>query len=353
MFNADHTRLAEELRRIEDAGIDFLHLDVFDGYVVPDQGFPARTIAALRRLTKLPFEVHLTAQEPLRFVPALAEAGVDLVFLPAETTPLLYEATFELRQRGLRAGICLALGTPLEVLPPILPMVDAVLLLGRVTAEGARGRDFNRLVLDRVRAVRAMIDAQVAAGGPPVDLQAAGGLETESCVEVCRLGATSLPLGSALHRELDPGAYVRHLRGLLVDTLATSATIPATSAASPDADADVSRSESSGDAEKAAYRVFIASRSFGKSTPEVLDAMRAAGCEILPNDLSGPPTEEELITRLRDVDALISGTEPVTARVIEAAPRLKVISKHGVGYDNIDVATAAARGIPVCIAGGA
>ena len=222
LFNADHARLGEELRAVEEAGIDFLHLDVFDGYAVPDQGFPARTIAALRPLTKLPFEVHLTAREPLRFVPQLADAGVDLIFLPAETTPFLYEATFELRQRSVKPGLCLALGTPLSVLEPVLPMVEAVLLLGRVTGEGPRGRAFNNLVLRRVESVRRMIDSL----DPPasIDLQAAGGLELESCVQVCRLGATSLPLGSALHREKAPGgqggaptytAYVQKLRSLL------------------------------------------------------------------------------------------------------------------------------------------
>ena len=216
LFNADHTRLGDELRRVEAAEIDFFHLDVFDGYAVPDQGFPARTIAALRRLTRLPFEAHLTASEPLRFVPALADAGVDLIFLPAETTPLRYEAIYALRERNLKAGLCLALGTPLEVLTPVLPMLDAVLLLGRVTAEGARGRAFNDLVLRRVEHVRRQIEALPRDGGAPaVDLQAAGGLETEHCVEVCRRGATSLPLGSALHREADLAAYVRRLRGLL------------------------------------------------------------------------------------------------------------------------------------------
>jgi ribulose-phosphate 3-epimerase len=215
LFNADHTRLGEELHRMEAAGIEFFHLDVFDGYAIEDQGFPARTIAQLRKLTKLPFEVHLTARDPLRFVPALAGAGVDLIFLPAETTPLLYEATYILRERQVKAGLCLALGTPLEIITPVLPMVESVLLLGRVTAEGPRGRDFNRLVLRRVEAVRRLIDVQIAEGGPPVDLQAAGGLELDSSVEVCRLGATSLPLGSALHRQPDPDAYVSQLRTLL------------------------------------------------------------------------------------------------------------------------------------------
>ena len=220
LFNANHACLGDELKRVEDAGIEFIHLDVFDGYAVPDQGFPARTIAQLRPLTTLPFEVHLTANDPLRFVPALADAGVDLIFLPAETTPLLYEATFELSQHTVKAGICLALGTPLEVLPPILPMVESVLLLGRVTGEGARGRAFNDLVLRRVERVRQMIDSEetVRSGSHRIDLQAAGGLELESSVQVCLLGATSLPLGSALHRESDLTAYVHRLRTLLAES---------------------------------------------------------------------------------------------------------------------------------------
>src|SRR5688572_9505957 len=109
LFNADHTRLGEELRRTEAAGVDFIHLDVFDGYFVPDQGFPARTIKALRPLSQLPFEVHLAADEPTRFLPALADAGVDLVFLPAESTPLLYETIYTVREKGMKAGLCLAL----------------------------------------------------------------------------------------------------------------------------------------------------------------------------------------------------------------------------------------------------
>jgi D-3-phosphoglycerate dehydrogenase len=334
LFNADHTRLGEELRRAEIAGVDFFHFDVFDGYFVPDQGFPTRTLKWLRPLTKLPFEAHLGVKDPLRFLAPLAEAGVDLVFLPAESTPLLYEAIYAVREKKMKAGLCLALGTPLTALSAALPMLDAVLLLGRVTGEGQRGRDFNTLALERVREVRRLIDG----GGYAVDLQTAGGLETAHCVEVCRAGATSLPLGSALHREPDMGAYMAHLRAELA--AAQSPKMPVIIGPGP---ASVTTR----------YKVLIASRSFGKHCPDVLDAMRAEGCEFVPNDLDHAPTEEELLARIGDADALISGTEPVTARVIAAAPHLKMIAKHGVGYENIDIEAAQARGIPVAIAGGA
>jgi D-3-phosphoglycerate dehydrogenase len=99
--------------------------------------------------------------------------------------------------------------------------------------------------------------------------------------------------------------------------------------------------------------VLVASRSFGKATPELLQDMVNAGCEIAPNPYDHAPNEAQMIEQIRDVDMLISGTEPVTARVIEAANRLKGISKHGVGYENIDLTACKARGISVAIAGGA
>lgn len=208
IFNADHGHLADEMRRLEDAGVDFVHLDVFDGYFVPDLGFPARTIATLRKHSRLPFEVHLAANDPLRFVPALVDAGADLIFLPAETTPLKYEAVFAVREQGCNVGLWLSLGTPLSGLEPVLPMLDAVLLLARVTGESKRGASFNPFVLDRVRRVRGWIDT----GGYAIDLQAAGGLNANNMPQTVAAGARSLPVGSTLYRTQDMGRIVAELR---------------------------------------------------------------------------------------------------------------------------------------------
>jgi D-3-phosphoglycerate dehydrogenase len=328
LFNADHGCLGDEVRRMEQAGVDFFHLDVFDGYFVRDQAFPARTIQTLRKLTKLPFEIHLAVEKPEKFLAPLREAGADLVYLPAESTPLLYETIFSVRESGMEVGLCLALGTSLEVLRPVLTLVDSVLLLGRVTGEGQRGRDFNSLLIRRVEAVRRMIDES----GVELELQAAGGLETDSCVEVCRAGATALPLGSALHRESDARAYLTLLKTKLErGGVAGGSTPQKPGVATP-------------------ANVLVASRSFGKNCPETLEQMKAAGCVFLPG-FEKAPTEEQLISRMSEVDVLISGTEPVTGRVIENAPRLKVIAKHGVGVDNIDLEAARSRKIPVAVAG--
>jgi len=366
LFNADHGNLAAELRRVEEAGVDFIHWDVFDGRFVPDLAFPPRTIATLRPRTRLPFEVHLAAEEPLRLLPALKEAGADLVFLPAEATPLVYEAIFAARELGLSAGLSLALGTPLGVLEPVLPLLDAVLLLGRVIGEGQRGRDFNRLLLGRVAAVRRMIDDQRLS----LDLQAAGGLETDSCVAAVAAGATSLPLGGALHREPDMGAYLGMLRaelgGANQANQANQANRRAQNIEHISQNTEQTTEKPKLGARSAEhgtwnlkletpnkYRVLIASRSFGPNCPQAVERMREAGCELVPNEWGRAPTEAELLERVGDIDVLISGTEPVTERVLQAAPRLKVISKHGVGYENIDLEAARRHHVPVALAQGA
>jgi len=213
LFNGDHARLAEEVARLEAAGLNFVHLDVFDGRFVPDLGFPPRTIGALRSLTDLPFEVHLGAEEPLRFVPQLAEAGVDLVLLHVESVPLLYEAVFAARESGVRVGLAFGLATPLAFLEPAVSMVDAVLLLSRVTGEGARGASYNPLAEPRVRAAREMVRA---AGAQQVEIQVAGGVRRAHAPGLVSAGAGALALGGGLYKVPDMGREVEAIRRSVV-----------------------------------------------------------------------------------------------------------------------------------------
>lgn len=100
------------------------------------------------------------------------------------------------------------------------------------------------------------------------------------------------------------------------------------------------------------YKVLVGSRSFGRGCPEVVDLLTQAGCQVIPNDVGRAYTEDELIARIPGIDAFITGVDPITACVLDAADRLRVISKHGVGVDNVDLAAAAARGIAVGVAAG-
>ena len=210
LFNGDHSRLADELARLEAADLDFIHLDVFDGHFVPDLAFPPRTIAALRPLTSLPFEVHLGAVDPLRFVPQLAEAGTDLLIFHVESVAMLYEAIFTVRDHHLKAGLAFTLGTSLAQLEPVVSLVDAVLLLSRVTGEGSKGAAFNPLVLPRLRAVRAMVDA----AGAMVDIQVAGGVKREHVPALVGAGATALAMGGGLYKVPDMALEVAEMRRL-------------------------------------------------------------------------------------------------------------------------------------------
>lgn len=219
LFNGDHTRLADEIGRLEAAGLDFIHHDVFDGHFVSDLGFSPRTIAALRPLTKLPFEVHLGAQEPMRFVPALAEAGTDLLLVHAESLTMLYESLFIIREQGMRAGLALTMGTSLTSIEAVIGMVDAVLLLARVTGEGTRGAVFDRRVLPRVQALRAMIDS----AGVTVDLQVAGSVRREHLPELVAAGVTSVAFGAGIYKVPDMAAEVTAMRELVGDAQPPSA----------------------------------------------------------------------------------------------------------------------------------
>lgn len=210
LFNGDHARLADEVARLDAAGLDFIHLDVFDGHFVSDLGFPPRTIAALRPLIDLPFEVHLGAIDPLRFVPALVEAGTDLILFHIESVAMLYEAIFLVREHGVKVGVVVTLGTPLASLEPVISLIDAVLLLSRVTGEGSRGASFDPLVLPRLQTVRAMVEEAQAT----VDIQVAGGVKRHHIPDLAAAGATALAMGGGLYRVPDMAQEVSDMRNL-------------------------------------------------------------------------------------------------------------------------------------------
>lgn len=208
LFNGDHARLGAELERIEAAGVDFVHLDVFDGRLVRGLAFPPRTIAALRPLSSLPFEVHLAAERPEEWLPDLAEAGVDLVIVHVEGATMLYETLFSVREAGMRVGVAVGLATPLGPVEAALPFVDAALLLARVTGEGTRGASFDERVLPRLATIRTLVDA----AGVRVDLQVAGGVNRSVLGDVAAAGADSVALGAGLYGASDLQAEVEALR---------------------------------------------------------------------------------------------------------------------------------------------
>ncbi len=211
LFNGDHGRLAEEVQRLEAAGLDFLHLDVFDGYFVPDVAFSPRTIGSLRKLTRLPFEVHMGVNEPARFVPQLVEAGVDLILFHIESVRMPFEILFGIQALQVRAGVALSLGTPVSMVEALVDRMDSVLLLSRVTGEGTRGASFDPAVLPRLRRVREL----VSAAGGRCEIQAAGGVNRTNVAQLVAAGATTLSLGAGIYKVPDMRREVEDIRRLV------------------------------------------------------------------------------------------------------------------------------------------
>lgn len=198
------------MKRLEQAGIDFIHFDVYDGSFVSDLGFAPRTIESLRPLSRLPFEVHLGVNDPERLIPALAEAGADRILSHIESMPLVYESLYKMKLSGVQLGLAFTLGTFIGKIDSLLGMIDSVLLLSRVTGEGTLGASFNPAVFDRI----AYVDARRRDLNSKVEIQVAGSVRKEQIARLVSAGTDSIAFGGALYRATDMAAEVAEIREL-------------------------------------------------------------------------------------------------------------------------------------------
>lgn len=189
---ADFSRLGEQVREAEVAGGDLLHVDVMDGHFVPNISVGVPVVAALRRATRLPLDVHLMISEPARYVEAFARAGADLLTVHPEADVHVHRTLQQIRALGLRAGAALNPGTSEEALRYVLPLLDLVLVM--TVNPGFGGQDFLPETLDKVRRVRQMLDAAGSAARLSVD----GGIAPDTAPLVVAAGADMLVAGSAV-----------------------------------------------------------------------------------------------------------------------------------------------------------
>ncbi|MCU0682532.1 MAG: ribulose-phosphate 3-epimerase [Polyangiaceae bacterium] len=199
-------RLGEEVRALERAGADWVHVDVMDGRFVPNLTIGPPVIKALRRVTRLPLDVHLMIVEPERYLADFAEAGADHLLVHVETSPHLHRTLQAIRALGKRAGVVLNPHTPESALRYVMPLLDEILVMS--VNPGFGGQAFLPSVLPKVAELRRMIDE----GGHSIDLEIDGGINPETARDAVAAGARVLVAGTAVLGRPDYAAAIAALR---------------------------------------------------------------------------------------------------------------------------------------------
>jgi len=206
ILSADFGRLADEVRAVEAAGADWIHVDVMDGRFVPNITIGPLVVEAVRKVTRLPIDAHLMIVEPERYVEAFAKAGADLISVHAEVSPHLHRTIQAIRAAGARPSVALNPSTPLDCLEYVLGDVDMVLLM--TVNPGFGGQSYIPAVTEKVRRLRRMADER----GQELEIQVDGGVKASTVGEVARAGANVLVAGTAVFGAKDYRAAVRDLR---------------------------------------------------------------------------------------------------------------------------------------------
>jgi ribulose-phosphate 3-epimerase len=204
ILSADFAALGEDIARVERAGADLLHVDVMDGRFVPNLTIGPVVVAAIRKRTSLPLDVHLMIVEPERYLADFARAGADVLTVHAEACPHLARTLAQIRELGARAGVALNPATPPEVLEYVLDDLDLVLVMS--VNPGFGGQKFIPSAYAKIRRLRAML------GTRPIEISVDGGVKLEHARPLADHGVSVLVAGSAIFEAPDPAEMVGRMR---------------------------------------------------------------------------------------------------------------------------------------------
>lgn len=192
ILSADFSRLGEQIRELDEAGAQYVHIDVMDGMFVPSISFGLPVIRSIRGCSERIFDVHLMIEEPIRYISDFAEAGADLITVHVESCRHLDRTVDAIKEKGLLAGVALNPATPLSALSCILPKVDMVLVM--TVNPGFGGQSLIPYTLDKVRDLKKMIDVR----GLKTDIEVDGGIHLSNVEEAMAAGANIIVAGSAV-----------------------------------------------------------------------------------------------------------------------------------------------------------
>lgn len=206
ILSADLVRLQEQVALVEGAGADWIHVDVMDGRFVPNLTFGAGLIAALRRITRLPLDVHLMVVEPERYIAPFADAGAGMFTFHPEATTHVQRQLAHVKERGMRAGLALNPASPLALVEEVASEIDLLLIM--TVNPGFPGQTFLPASTDKIRRARHLLDAR----GSGAYLEVDGGISRETIRAAWEAGADTFVAGSAVFCADDPAEEVRKLR---------------------------------------------------------------------------------------------------------------------------------------------
>ncbi|MBI4180805.1 MAG: ribulose-phosphate 3-epimerase [Chloroflexi bacterium] len=192
ILSADFAHLGEQVAEVTRAGADYIHIDVMDGRFVPNITIGAPVVAAIRSHTNLPLDVHLMIESPQQYIKQFADAGASIITVHIETCPHIHRVIQAIKELGVRAGVALNPGTPLEMLNEILPSLDLVLVM--TVNPGFGGQTFIEAMLDKIVRLRAELDEK----GLTVELEVDGGINASIAPGVVKAGARVLVAGAAI-----------------------------------------------------------------------------------------------------------------------------------------------------------
>jgi ribulose-phosphate 3-epimerase len=206
LLAADFARLGEEVAAVEAAGADWLHLDVMDGHFVPNISFGPAVIKALRKHTKLPFDVHLMIAPVDYLLGAFAEAGSNHIMFHPEAGPHPHRTLQTIQGLGCKAGLVLNPGSPITLVEPLLDMVDIILVMS--VNPGFGGQKFIASQLEKIAELRALIDST----GREIRLEVDGGVDASTAPRCIAAGADTLVAGTAVFGKPDYAAAIAAIR---------------------------------------------------------------------------------------------------------------------------------------------
>lgn len=207
ILSADFSILADEIRKVEASGADMLHIDIMDGHFVPNLTFGPPVVSAIRKVTKLPFDVHLMVNNPDDLISPFIESGADIITIHVETTFHLHRLLQTIRDRGIKAGVALNPSTSLNLIEEVLNDINMVLLMS--VNPGFGGQKFIPTTIDKISRLRNIVKDR----NLKLDIEVDGGINQETATQVIAAGANILVAGSAVYGAPDIAEAIRAIRG--------------------------------------------------------------------------------------------------------------------------------------------